>query len=458
MKANALRAFEILRSSIESKDIGLRACASLLTSDRNSRALELIVPSERKVSFDELEQFLNEAAEIQKFQREHRNITDWPFEHFWTNPRETKHSKLLGYFIDPDASHHCGDDFLQRLLKVWNLMGVNVPSFRPNCCVSVEKSRIDILIQCPGHYAIIIENKVNGAVNQGEQLERYVHRVHAMGYDYSRIFVCYLPLDERKHPDSRDLKAIAALGVNYSHVTFRDHITCWLNDLIDSEWPSSRNIQMRENLLHYRSLLNYLANKTTITHMKEHLLKKLQHADEQGERPSWCDAKELEESSTVLRKCLEQVLRGKLLLSVQRVLKERGIDSAFNPGNGEQQSVVSAYDSAFMEEQNITIPAHKCVNVCFGCYEGDSPEKAFWFGYLRSGDESDQNIFEPLALKAAGKMLNPKALGLNKPWYAWSYTEIATYSNCEDAATVTLIVNKLVEMMRAFEEELTLSK
>ena len=41
-----------------------------------------------------------------------RSITDWPFEHFWGNPYEPRHSKLLRYFIDPDAA-----SFKQRFYR-----------------------------------------------------------------------------------------------------------------------------------------------------------------------------------------------------------------------------------------------------------------------------------------------------------------------------------------------------
>ena len=44
-----------------------------------------------------------------------RQITDWPFENFWGNPHEPRHSKLLGYFIDPLQKHDC-DYFLRRKL------------------------------------------------------------------------------------------------------------------------------------------------------------------------------------------------------------------------------------------------------------------------------------------------------------------------------------------------------
>lgn len=58
--------------------------------------------------------------------------------------------------------------------------------------ITAEKHRIDGLIQEEEKYAIIIENKVCGAVEQEGQLGRYIDECEKLGYDQSDIYILYL--------------------------------------------------------------------------------------------------------------------------------------------------------------------------------------------------------------------------------------------------------------------------
>ena len=59
--------------------------------------------------------------------------------------------------------------------------------------ISAERDNIDICIQEKGKYAVIIENKLKGAVFQRNQLARYIAKMRKAGYSDDRIFIVILP-------------------------------------------------------------------------------------------------------------------------------------------------------------------------------------------------------------------------------------------------------------------------
>ena len=65
-----------------------------------------------------------------------------------------------------------------------------------------EEERIDVLVKdyshsCP-YYAIIIENKVCGATDQDQQIQRYIDKIIKDCFPIERIFVVYLTKDGEK--------------------------------------------------------------------------------------------------------------------------------------------------------------------------------------------------------------------------------------------------------------------
>ena len=63
----------------------------------------------------EVMDLVKRTAPIMKSARNARQITDWPFEHFWSDPNEPRHSKLIAYFIDP--ARPWGNQLLRGLLR-----------------------------------------------------------------------------------------------------------------------------------------------------------------------------------------------------------------------------------------------------------------------------------------------------------------------------------------------------
>lgn len=59
--------------------------------------------------------------------------------------------------------------------------------------ITAETEHIDVSIQEKGKYAVIIENKLKGAVFQRNQLARYIQKMRNEGYNDDQIFIIILP-------------------------------------------------------------------------------------------------------------------------------------------------------------------------------------------------------------------------------------------------------------------------
>lgn len=97
--------------------------------------------------------------------------------------RENLHSDILKTLLDPNGAHGKGAVFLEKFVTF-------LQHFRPtiafkdygNACVERENGRIDILVaDYESGHAIIVENKINGAPDQKEQIPRYLRHVESKG-------------------------------------------------------------------------------------------------------------------------------------------------------------------------------------------------------------------------------------------------------------------------------------
>src|SRR5258706_3066686 len=356
---------------------GRRAVCELLSVDSASTIAGILVESEPTIGALDTS-LLEEVAKTVEDHKIKQNITDWPFEHFWDNPNEPRHSKLLRYFIDPAAEHSCGSFLLGKLFD--GLKGSFPPDHRfqaEHCRVS-QPDFIDLLIEMDsgdGKYAVIIENKINWAKDQWKQLQRYVESVKKRRFDAKQIYVFYLPLTSNKDPNRDDVGAITReLGVNYRKITFDTDILNWLETVLitdrDPEWPSAMREGMCENLSHYRNLIRYLVNAQKELNMNREILKQLEQAEKKTQLPTWSQVESLHKSALELKQCLQSVLRGKMLLRIQILLKQKRkkVDVRFYLGDGTvvNQTLDSPYDDRFDRECNLGIRVSDTVVVCFG--------------------------------------------------------------------------------------------
>lgn len=100
--------------------------------------------------------------------------------------------------------------------------------------VSFNQDFIDCLIECQNKFAIIIENKIHNAQDQGKQIERYVLTELSRGIPEEKIWTIYLTSDGRKKVSDESLtpKAKSILQDRFLTMDYRHNILPWLKDSI----------------------------------------------------------------------------------------------------------------------------------------------------------------------------------------------------------------------------------
>ena len=193
---------------------------------------------------------------------------------------ETKHSQILGFFLNPRENHGQGGLFLKLFLKK---LGFDITAFEPNdWTVEVEqrsngRDQIDILVQ--SHrlgISIAIENKSNGAKDQWHQLYRYwesaIYNFHnrdkekALDPKHSRVV--YLPQwgipSEQTRTRPKDYKesypeklALEEQGGIISCWTYYNHIVKWLNSCVETMGRENNIVkQLIKNYIEYWNSTN----------------------------------------------------------------------------------------------------------------------------------------------------------------------------------------------------------
>ena len=193
---------------------------------------------------------------------------------------ETKHSQILGFFLNPRENHGQGGLFLKLFLKK---LGFDITAFEPNdWIVEVEqrsngRDQIDILVQ--SHrlgISIAIENKSNGAKDQSHQLYRYwesaIYNFHnrdkekALDPKHSRVV--YLPQwgipSEQTRTRPKDYKesypeklALEEQGGIIICWTYYTHIVKWLNSCVEAMGRENNIVkQLVKNYIEYWNSTN----------------------------------------------------------------------------------------------------------------------------------------------------------------------------------------------------------
>lgn len=148
---------------------------------------------------------------------------------------ENAHSRILNMLLQysHNGQYVILKSFVEMIKKINPTINISVKS--PEC--TCEQDRIDVLIKENGKYAIIIENKVNYAVDQYEQIKRYIEIVKNKGINEKDIYVIYLTRESDKEVSDYSLpdetKRLLDYGKDNSRfilLNFRDHILPWLED------------------------------------------------------------------------------------------------------------------------------------------------------------------------------------------------------------------------------------
>ncbi|MBS7199213.1 MAG: PD-(D/E)XK nuclease family protein [Bacteroidales bacterium] len=118
----------------------------------------------------------------------------------YVSAKEIVHSRIIAEFLDPNGSHHLGSRFLQSFLADfcpgYDYAGMKDIQITTERYIPSNRRKIDIFIEwgCKSG-AIIIENKLNEAQYQPNQLEDYGNSIKSEGY--ARIHVICIHKNRR---------------------------------------------------------------------------------------------------------------------------------------------------------------------------------------------------------------------------------------------------------------------
>lgn len=188
-----------------------------------------------------------------------------------------------------------------------------------------QDNRIDLLIKEKKSYAIIVENKIWGASDQEEQIERYIDYVIDLGIPRRSIFVVYLTLDGNKKVSDISLTDKAKKHLGYSNknngrficMNFKDDIMPWLDTLMDLEETRNEPLLSSSITLYIDFLKEYFdAREEDIeieNYLEKQLMDKLQANSLKELLDTWEDVDKLQEIvSSAANKKIEGICRQKI--------------------------------------------------------------------------------------------------------------------------------------------------
>ena len=141
--------------------------------------------------------------------------------------------------------------------------------------ITAEKYRIDGLIQEEGEYAIIIENKVCGAVDQEGQLGRYINECVGLGYTEKQIYILYLVDRPGTEPSLQTWGEYKEedFGNRYLQLSYAGDIINWLDELLAKVQVDSakKSNSLQAGIAQYLDYLRLMFKIDEYTKMKTKL-------------------------------------------------------------------------------------------------------------------------------------------------------------------------------------------
>ena len=196
---------------------------------------------------------------------------------------ENAHSRILRMLLQ-----YSGGQNWPVYKSFLNLIKKRCPSASILQCYSPifdnEKERIDLLIRdsfSDKRTAIIIENKVRGAVDQEQQIERYIKSVEDKGISTSAIYAVYLTANGEKKVSGGSLTKTAKEKLDYSEkdkgrfveLNYRYDILPWIEEDV------LPNIALKEDLLasSLKLYVDYLKGMFDLRNDEQIIHQKIQH-------------------------------------------------------------------------------------------------------------------------------------------------------------------------------------
>lgn len=199
-----------------------------------------------------------------------------------TQLRETVHSRILANLLQYDTE--ILNSFLNKFFSGEYLPNEDLPNKdfkKEGWNIFVEKNKMDIVLEGKFHgNVIIIENKVNDACEQPEQIDRYVSHYREKN-DYENIYVLYLKREDHYGPSpyswsktDGDCKLIT--------ISYKDDVRSWIDELTGDH---SKKAGLAATLRPYKEYLDMMFNKDTeIMEEAKNKIKELLEIEETAEK------------------------------------------------------------------------------------------------------------------------------------------------------------------------------
>lgn len=244
---------------------------------------------------------------------------------------ENANSRILRGLLQ--YSHNGQYPILQRFIELLRTIAdcpIDISIQNPKL-TNEQDNRIDLLIKENRSYAIVIENKIWGARDQEEQIERYIDYVIDTGIPKRRIFVVYLTSDGNKKVTDKSLTDKAKKHLGYSRrsngrficVNFKDDIMPWLDTLGDLEETQNEPL-LSSSITLYNDYLKEIFDerKEDVEIEKElmkHLMDKLQINSLKELLETWEDVDKLQDIvSSAANEKIENICKQKICNALEK--------------------------------------------------------------------------------------------------------------------------------------------
>lgn len=171
---------------------------------------------------------------------------------------ENFHSDIIAILLNPDERHKQKNLYLSIFLDYLISQKVDLKKDDYILCeITREKGRIDIWIKDnTSKKAIIVENKINNAGDQENQLENYFNYVKIAGFEIDAIV--YLTLKGEKNAPKTNNSELNRKIINISAFTNskNDLVTGWLAKC----YEKSNDEDNRSFIFQYIKLIKHLSN------------------------------------------------------------------------------------------------------------------------------------------------------------------------------------------------------
>ena len=219
---------------------------------------------------------------------------------------ENSHTNILMKLLQYKNQH--GYVFLESFFNYigWN---IEIDKNKNNpVIIKTEKKteqktngRIDGFIYQKNQFAVIIENKINGAGNQEEQLKRYIEDVKLkQDINEGQIWVVFLTKNGKENPDTDSIQYMKDCGImqdcnsddeidgpRYAAINYCDHILPWLRDEIQP-CVMQKDIVLNTGVLQY---IDFLEGFLGLRKSEAEMLKKCKDWVKQSLHLDICESK-----------------------------------------------------------------------------------------------------------------------------------------------------------------------